>query len=241
MPAVLIHGVMDTHRIWNGVRRYLARADVLTPSLPGFDAPIPLGFDASKEAYVGWLVGELEALGGPVDLVGHDFGCIFVTRVASIRPDLVRTLSAISGPIDAAYEWHHYAKVWQAPGEGERWMADFDPEVFARDLIDDRLSPQDAISAVAFIDDKMKDSVLKLYRSAVDLGAEWGPGLQSVTSPTLVMWGLQDPHLPHRYADRLGEATRAEAVVKLRAGHWPIAERPDVVARELEAHWAGRG
>ena len=240
MPVVLVHGVMDTHRIWDGVRRHFTTADVITPSLPGFDAPVPANFDASKEAYVDWLIGELEALEGPVDLVGHDFGCIFATRVASIRPDLVRTLAAISGPVDADYEWHEYAKIWQTPGKGEQWMADFDPEAFARALINDRLPPEEAKSAVSFIDDKMKQSVLKLYRSAVDLGKEWEPGLTGVTSPTLVMWGLQDPYLPHRYADRLGDATRAELVVKVRAAHWPVAERPDIVARELEAHWARR-
>ena len=47
-----------------------------------------------------------------------------------------------------------------------------------------------------------------------------------------------NPFLPHLYADRLGEATRADAVVKLRCGRWPPMEQPDAVARELLALWS---
>ena len=36
----------------------------------------------------------------------------------------------------------------------------------------------------------------------------------------------------------VGEATRARAIVKLRATHWPLLNVPGDVARELEAHWA---
>lgn len=93
------------------------------------------------------------------------------------------------------------------------------------------------MTPVRFIDYRMKDSILKLYRSAVHLGHEWEPGLVGVAAPSLVLWGLDDPFLPSMFADRLGQATRAYAVVKLRCGHWPPLERPDDVARALEAHW----
>jgi len=71
----------------------------------------------------------------------------------------------------------------------------------------------------------------------VQVGAEWSPALANVAAPALVMWGIEDAALPHRFADSLGEATHARAVVKLRTSHWPILERPADVARELEAHW----
>jgi pimeloyl-ACP methyl ester carboxylesterase len=41
--------------------------------------------------YAAWLVAELEAVGEPVDLVGHDWGGGFTVRVVSLRPDLVRS------------------------------------------------------------------------------------------------------------------------------------------------------
>ena len=52
----------------------LRRDDIVTPQLPGFCCPRPDDFGATKEEYVDWLVGEVEAaaVDGPVDLVGHD-------------------------------------------------------------------------------------------------------------------------------------------------------------------------
>lgn len=237
MTAVLVHGVADTHRVWDKVRARLSRTDIVALALPGFDAPIPAGFTATKEAYLDWLIGELEKIGGPVDLVGHDWGCILTARVASVRPDLVRTWVGSNGPIDPNYEWHPFAKIWQTPGEGERWMAELDPDAFAEQLAGFAMPVEDAHSSVGFIDNLMKRCILSLYRSAVHLGREWAPGLRNATATSLVLWGSNDPFLPHAFADKLGEATSAEAIVKLRCGHWPSLERPDDMARELEAHW----
>jgi pimeloyl-ACP methyl ester carboxylesterase len=39
MPAVFVHGVPDTTRLWDAVRARLERTDVVTPALPGFGAP----------------------------------------------------------------------------------------------------------------------------------------------------------------------------------------------------------
>lgn len=238
MPAVLVHGVADTHHIWKRVREQLDRADVLALALPGFDNPPPAGFAATKEAYADWVIAELEKIGEPVDLVGHDWGCILTARVASLRPDLVRTWAGISGPVDREYDWHDFAKIWQTPEDGERWMADLDPDAFAEQLISFGVPEEEARSSVTFIDESMKASILALYRSAVHVGAEWQSDLDKVSSPALVLWGLDDPFLPNRFADSLGQATRARAVIKLRAGHYPLLERPDDVARELTAHWA---
>ncbi len=70
-------------------------------------------------------------------------------------------------------------------------------------------------------------------------GSEWAPGLTAVTSPSLILWGLDDQSLPDVLADRLGDATRADVIVKLRCQHWTILERPKDVVRQLEAHWHG--
>ncbi|MEU2587818.1 alpha/beta fold hydrolase [Streptomyces avermitilis] len=80
MPAVLIHGVPDTHRVWDGVRRHLIRSDVEAWDLPGFGTPRPRGFGSTKEEHVDWLIERLERVGEPVDLVGHDWGSILTAR-----------------------------------------------------------------------------------------------------------------------------------------------------------------
>ena len=58
---------------------------------PGFGAPIPDGFGCTVPAYRDLLVAELETLGEPVNLVGHDVGGSTVVCVAMKQPDLLRT------------------------------------------------------------------------------------------------------------------------------------------------------
>lgn len=74
MPVVLVHGVPETAALWDPLLAVLGRDDVVTLQLPGFGCPRPAGFGATKEDYVTWLVGELEGIEGPIDLVGHDWG-----------------------------------------------------------------------------------------------------------------------------------------------------------------------
>ncbi|NJP88620.1 alpha/beta hydrolase [Nonomuraea sp. FMUSA5-5] len=238
MPAILIHGVPDTHRVWAGVRRHLTRTDVEAWDLPGFGAPRPAGFGSTKEEYAAWLIDRLEQVGEPVDLVGHDWGCILTARVASLRPDLVRTWAGGNGPISARYAWHPLARTWQDPAEGDRFMAGLDPDRFADDVATGFEVPADlAREMTRHVDEPMKDSILRLYRSALTMGAEWEPELAKVSAPCLVIWGSRDPACPVEFADELGRAVRAERVVKLDCNHWPPLQRPEQVAAALEEHW----
>jgi pimeloyl-ACP methyl ester carboxylesterase len=237
MPAFLVHGVPDTSRLWDRLRRHLKRTDVIALNLPGFDNTVPDGFSATKEEYVEWLIDQVAALGEPVDLVGHDFGCILSARVAALRPDLVRTWTGVSGPIDPEYEPHPNAKAWETPGVGEAVMEQLQPDVLIEQPVASAVPHEEAESSVQFIDNTMKDCILKLYRSAKDVGVEWYPDLKNITCPSLVVWGYQDSFLPYRFADRLAEATASEAVVKFRANHWVPLEKAAELARELEALW----
>ena len=41
MPAVLVQGVPDTHRVWAPLIQRLRRDDIVTRSLPGFGCGVP--------------------------------------------------------------------------------------------------------------------------------------------------------------------------------------------------------
>ncbi len=238
MPAVFIHGVPDTRRVWDRVLEHLARTDVRALDLPGFDGPLPGGFTATKGEYIDWIIEQLERETEPVDLVGHDWGCLLAVRVASLRPDLVRSWAAGSGPVSKEYVWHELAKTWQTSGVGERWMADCKEDMLGQQLEQLGVPRELAFEAASRIDDRMKDCILRLYRSAVDVGSEWEPGLATITSPGLVFWGVSDSACPVEFADRLGEATKAARVIKLDCGHWTPIEKPIEIAHALEAHWS---
>src|SRR4030095_5226671 len=177
MPVVLVHGVPDTHRLWDKLRSFLSRRDVLTPSLPGFGCGVPAGFAATREAYVDWLVGELERIAEPVDLVGHDWGSLLVQRVVSLRPDLVRTWACGDGPVDVEYVWHDLAQQWQTPGVGEQIMAAFTPEALEEGLAGAGIPREMARETARYVDEPEKQARLCLYRSAVHVGGAWQRGV----------------------------------------------------------------
>ncbi len=237
MPAVFLHGVPDTKRVWNGVIPRLGRNDVVTLALPGFGCQVPAGFSATKEAYVEWLLGQLAAIQGPIDLVGHDWGGLLVVRTVSVRPDAVRSWAAGGAPLDREYVWHQAAKAWQTPGMGEKVMAGMTAEGLAAALVAAGVPAADAVQTAAHVDPTMKDCILKLYRSAVRVGDEWEDDLKRVSAPGLVLWGEKDPYAAVKFGTRLAERTRARFVSFPACSHWWQLERPGEVAAELERHW----
>jgi pimeloyl-ACP methyl ester carboxylesterase len=237
MPAVLLHGVPDTPALWDGVRAHLTRTDILTPKLPGFDAPVPAGFEATKAAYAAWLAEQVEAIGEPVDIVGHDWGSILVQRVVSTRPELIRTWAVDGGPCDRAYVWHDMAQLWQTPDVGEQVMESMTPEATVEALAP-LVGRDNAVAVASHVDETMKSCILTLYRSAVNVGAEWADAVDDITRPGLVLWGADDPYVGPEFGERLAQRTGARLVVFSGSGHWWPTTRPAEAARELETLWS---
>ena len=239
MPAFLVHGVPDTSAVWDEVCERVVRRDVIRPDLPGFAEPLPAGFSPTKEGYVEWLVAEIEAVGEPVDLVGHDWGSILAVRVATTRPDLVQTLAFGAGPIDETYIWHDVAQLWQSPDVGEQVMEAITPETMEPGLVDIGLTPAQAARTASHITDHMKAAILPLYRSAVDVGHEWGPALDDgFDKPALAIWGAEDIYVGPEFAERMAARLGARVVVLDGCHHWWPLARPDEVATELQALWS---
>jgi len=239
MPAVFVHGVPDAQRVWDAVISRLHRKDVVTLSLPGFGCPVPTGFSATKEAYADWLLGQLAAIQGPIDLAGHDWGGLLVVRAVSVRPDAVRSWAAGAAPLDRRYVWHQAAKAWQTPGMGEKMMAGMTADGLAAALVAAGVPAADAAQTAVHVDPTMKDCILKLYRSAIRVGDEWEDDLKRVSAPGLVLWGEKDPYAAVEFGARLAQKTRARFVSFPGCSHWWQLERPAEVAAELERHWSG--
>ena len=239
MPAVFVHGVPESHIIWDAIRSRLSRKDVLAPDMPGFGgAPLPAGFTAHMNDYAAWLIGELEKAGEPVDLVGHDWGALLSLRAASLRPNLIRTWTIGSGAIDPDYVWHDTAKIWQTPGVGEQFMSAMTPDALKAALAGAGVPPEGAAMMAAGIDDTMKDCILKLYRSAVNVGAEWGPDIAKAPKTGMLLWGVDDPYMQVKHAEYVARQTGARLVRLENTGHWWPLQRPDEAAKALEEHWA---
>jgi pimeloyl-ACP methyl ester carboxylesterase len=238
MAAFLVHGVPDTAALWDRERGCLQRDDVVALSMPGFGTPLPDGFEPTKESYAGWLVDRIEELGEPVDLVGHDWGSLLAQRVASLRPDLIRTLAFGSGPIDVDYTWHDMAQLWQTPEVGEQIAAAMTPEAM-RVVLAAEIDEAAAEQASLHLDDTMKRCILALYRSAVNVGSEWQAGVEAVAGrfPSLVLWGSNDPYVAAEFGERAAERLHGRLVLFDDSGHWWPLTKPAETATELEALW----
>jgi pimeloyl-ACP methyl ester carboxylesterase len=96
--------------------------------------------------------------------------------------------------------------------------------------------PQRFAERNAWLTPGNKAVILELYRSAVDIGAEWQPDLENVTLPAMVIWGRDDPYVPLSWGERLAERISAELVV-LDGGHWWPFGHPAETAEALQRLW----
>ncbi|HEY5026371.1 MAG TPA: alpha/beta hydrolase [Acidimicrobiales bacterium] len=244
MPVVLVHGVPETPAVWEHLRSELHRSDIVTPQLPGFGCPRPDGFGSTKEEYVQGLVSELETLAaqGPIDLVGHDWGGGFVVRVVSTRPDLVRSwVTDAAGIGDVNFEWHDFAKIWQTPGEGEEFFEQqmaIAPEERGSVFEMFGVPPERAVTLASWADPLMAESILALYRSAVDVGHEWGPDFRDIPKPGLVLLPTEDPFLSDVSATNSARRAGASLEKLEGIGHWWMLQDPARGAQALEAFWS---
>lgn len=244
MPAVLVHGVPETARVWDPLCEHLTRTDTVALSLPGFGVPRPDGFTATKEEYVTWLVDELEGLADdrPIDLVGHDWGGGFVVRLVSTRADLVRSwVTDAAGVGDIDFEWHEFAKLWQTPGAGEEFFAQqlsTPAEQRAVAFESFGVPREQALEMGGWADAVMADSILRLYRSAVDVGREWAPDFAGIDAAGLVVVPADDPFLAPDGARRAAARAGAGVVELDGLGHWWMLQDPARGAATLEAFWS---
>ena len=241
MPAVFVHGVPDTECMWDPLVEILDRPDTVQLSLPGFGTDVPDDWTATKEEYAAWLEGELEGIGEPVDLVAHDWGALLAQRVASVRPDLIRTFACGSGPLDNTYTWHAVAQAWQTPEVGEQIMEAMlamSKDDLATSLRAGGAPPDLAVIQASHVDARMTECVLRLYRSAVTVGVEWQPAVDSMLRrPAMVFHGGDDPFLDAGIAERLSQRIGAELVVFGSCGHWWAWARASETAAALTRLW----
>jgi len=107
-PVILLHGFPQDSRSWDAVSTLLhARGyRTIAPDQRGYS---PRARPRPRHAYrpselTGDVVALIEVAGlGPVHLVGHDWGAAVAWQVAAQRPDLVKSLTALSVPHPAAF------------------------------------------------------------------------------------------------------------------------------------------
>ena len=227
---VFLHGVPETASLWDELRAELTEPSIAL-SLPGFGSARPAGFAATKDAYVVWLIAELESLGAPVDLVGHDWGAILALEVARQRSDLLSSWTVdLANALHPEYVWHGLASIWQTPEAGEEFWAD----QLATPLADRSgvfqlfgVPEAGALKLAAMVDAEMAECILTLYRSATpNPHADWGGSLTRSGAPGTVLIAENDAFGDATLATEVATALGARVELLAGRGHWWALEDP---------------
>ncbi|WP_030903516.1 alpha/beta fold hydrolase [Streptomyces sp. NRRL F-5126] len=244
MAVVFVNGNPETDAVWDPLCAELDGEHILRLCPPGFGAPVPDGFGCTPADYRDWLVAELEALGEPVDLVGHDVGGSTAVCVAMARPDLLRSWAGDSlGVFDPDYVWHDLAQQWQTPGAGEDSVARLLGGTHAERT--ERMAARGIARTVAARlaagqGPEMGRAILAFYRSAVQpVMAELGRSLPAAAARPGLAVIAADDHLVGSREMRSRSAARAGARAEVLdgLGHWWMVQDPARSARMLTSFW----
>ena len=247
MTKFFVHGNPETSHIWDSLIEALTErgvGDVTAISPPGFGCPLPEGFEPNQLGYRQWLIDRLEAAGGGVDLVGHDWGAGHVYGVLAERPDLVRSWAAdCAGLIHPDYTWHDAAQAWQTPDVGEEVIKAMlsAPEVERKNgLMELGIPEAVAMKMARAQNETMGRCILELYRSASEakmsqLGERLG---QLDLPPGLVLIATEDHYAGTRAMhESVAQSLGAGTLVMEGLGHWWMFSGREQAADALIEFW----
>jgi len=167
-------------------------------------------------------------------LVGHSSGGLIAQRVALSYPHRVGRLVLIGAPITLV---HNEA----VAGFGEEMLALEDPipQEFVRGFVEGTIHhpvPEEFLAGAVSESLKVPARVWHDYLEGVLLAADDTARLGEIGAPTLILWGERDALLPREEQERRSAAMPdAKLRVYPDTGHAVAGERPEWVARDLEA------
>ncbi|WP_244337165.1 alpha/beta fold hydrolase [Streptomyces seoulensis] len=255
-PALYVHGLGGSSQNWSALMAELdSDVDSEAVDLPGFgDSPPPDDGDYSVTGHARAVIRHLDAAGrGPVHLFGNSLGGAVSTRVAAVRPDLVRSLTLVSpalpelriqrsaaptallGVPGVAALFNRITREWTAEQRvrGVTALCYGDPG---------SVSPEAFQYAVEELERRLKlpyfwDAMTRSARGIVDaytLGGQQGLWRQAerVLAPTLLVYGGRDQLVGFRMAAKAARSFRDSRLLSLPdAGHVAMMEYPELVAR----------
>jgi pimeloyl-ACP methyl ester carboxylesterase len=236
-PVLYLHGVPTNSDDW---LEFLQRSGGLAPDLPGFGrSGKPGHFDYTIDGYARFIEHYLDLLEVErVRLVVHDWGVVGLA-FAQRHPERIERLVVTNAiPLLPGYRWHRTARLWRTPLVGEIAMGATTRRVLRRSTLDANATPgplPDAWldSVLAHFDHGTQRAILRLYRSSPPgVLARAGAELHGLEMPALVVWGLQDPYIPSRFAAEYARVLPSAELLELPdAGHWWWLDRPDAIER----------
>lgn len=262
-PALFVHGLGGSAHNWTDFAGVLRdQFAIESIDLPGFGrsgAAHDRNYSPRAQARV--VIAYLDSRRrGPVHLVGNSMGGAISLLVASMRPDLVRTLTLISPAVpDVKVRAHPLRSdprmaLLIVPGIGgmalKRMrsvdiptrvratiaMCFADPSRYPQVRFDEAVREGQARLRLPWAEDAMLRAARGLVRTQVAQRGQAWAAMRSIIAPTLVLWGAQDKLVAADLAPVVAAAIpNARLLVLDDIGHTAMMEDPTTSARAMLA------
>lgn len=234
VPVVLVHGFPDTSEVWDGVVRelekrfWVVRYDVRGAG--GSDAPRGGGSQGYRlERLVEDLVAVVGAVGGPVHLVGHDWGSLQGWAAVVARPELFLSFTSISGPdLGHLGDWvgrNRLRPVAVARVLGKSWYIAGFKVPGAAELV----WRVPAVRKWLRAGRRELVNGLGMYRANVGQGRK--PEKVSVRVHQIEL--TKDPYVRREHLEAAEPWVEHLTRSRVQAGHWAPRTHPELVARHI--------
>jgi triacylglycerol lipase len=191
-PVVLCHGMAGFDSLFgvvdyfNGIESALESggADVYVTHVPSFDST-----EARGEALLEQVEDIVARTGKPkVNLIGHSHGGLDVRYVASVRPDLVASVTSVGSPHQGAELADFLRDNLSEGGFGEAVVSMFANSLGTiLGLLSGHTSPQDSVAALESLTSDGMDTFNATYPAGLP-GAWCGQGPSSVNGIRYYSW-----------------------------------------------------
>lgn len=246
-PVLLLHGFPQHSDSWGALVPLLTEAGYRTLAMDqrGYS---PGARPLNRSSYrIRELVADAAAVidhyGGPVHLVGHDWGAAVAWALTAAHPDKVRSLTAVSVPHPGAFlramvtstqglkSWYMY--FFQLPVLPERLLHRHLARVLIRS---GQSAPHARRDAAGFASRDALTAALNWYRAMPLLDPR--KANEPVRRPTLFVWSDGDLAIDRAGAERTGRYVQAPYQFETLRGvsHWIPDEAPAELAAVLLPH-----
>ena len=250
---VLLHGFPEGAESWTRQIDAIARSGALAvaPDMRGYgksDAP-PAVEDYRLDALIEDTAQVIKAFGRErAHVAGHDWGAMVAWYFAAAHPEMTQTLTVLSVGHPAALgeavtndpdqkTRSEYVRLFLMEGKAEHVLADDDFRRL-RAMFGGKL-PNSVVDAYvrSLSRPGRLTAGLNYYRANLSR-EQWWAGLRAnlkITSPTVLVWGDQDPALGRQQAEKSADHVDADFRLEVLegAGHWLQFERPAEVGLSL--------
>ena len=251
--VVLLHGFPEGAESWTRQIDAIARSGALAvaPDMRGYgrsDAPSAVE-DYRLEALVEDTAQVIKAFGRErAHVAGHDWGAMVAWYFAAAHPEMTHTLTVLSVGHPAALgeavasdadqkERSEYVRLFLMEGKAETVLADDDFRRL-RGMFGGKLPKSVVDGYVRSLSRPGRLTAgLNYYRANLSR-EQWWARLRAdlrITTPTVLVWGDQDPALGRQQAEKSADHVAADFRLEVLegAGHWLQFERPAEVSRSL--------